>query len=96
MSFIDLIIVLMKKAPVGRVRTLLGTDGPVFEIEYPNGYSASVIDDGHGRQNGRLEIAVVYQDDIVYDTPVTDDVCAHLTVSEAVKVCRQIAALPSR
>ena len=70
--------------------------GVQIKIKYPNGYSASIINDGYGARWGYLEIAVIYDDDIVYDTPITGDVVVVTSIEEAERLCRAIAALPPR
>lgn len=52
---------------------------------FPNWYGASIINDGYGREEGLLELAVILFDgpdswDFFpdYDTPITDDVLGYL------------------
>ena len=54
--------------------------------KFPNGFGASVI---HGRTSYGLEVAVLEYDDqgnrrMTYDTPLTDDVIAHVDDLEVV------------
>ena len=48
---------------------------------FDNGYSASVVSNefSFGGRDGLYELAVIYNDAIVYDTPITDDVLGYLT-----------------
>jgi hypothetical protein len=70
--------------------------GHQWKFGFPNGYQASVIDDGYGHESGRYELAVMHEGSIVYDTPVTDDVLGFLSEDEVVAALDQIAALPAR
>ncbi len=65
---------------------------------FPNGYTASIIRHlgSYGGREGLFEVAVMYEDRLVYDTPVTDDVVPRLTPKECADVLAQIAALPPR
>ena len=64
-------------------------------VNFDNGYAASIVT-GIGLDQNRYEIAVLYNDDLVSDTPVTDDVVAGLKREEVDAVLDQIAALPAR
>lgn len=71
--------------------TLVG--GKQWKFNFPNGFGASVINDGYGREAGRFELAVFGPDDhITYDTPITDDVLGHLTEEEVAEALDRIAA----
>lgn len=65
--------------------------------EFPNGYGASVIN--HTYSYG-LELAVIYwrgeEFDLVYDTPITDDVIGHLTNERVEELLLKIENLPGR
>ena len=51
--------------------------------KFPNGYGASVIDCGYGREEGLWELAVInHEYDIQYDTPITSNVLGWLTVEQ--------------
>lgn len=60
---------------------------------FPNGYGASVINDGYGGDSGRFELAVLKDDRLTYETPITDDVLGWLTEDDVEKALDQIAAL---
>ena len=55
-------------------------DGVQLLLEFLNGYSASILrtDHSYGGPAGLYEIAVVRGGDVVYDTPITDDVIGYL------------------
>ncbi len=65
---------------------------------FPNGYTASVIRStySYGGADGLYEVAILHGDDLVYDTPVTDDVLGSLTEAEVADTLAAIAALPER
>ena len=64
---------------------------------FGNGFGASLICNGYGQEDGRLEVAVT--DDkrvIIYDTPITDDVCGYLWTIDAIRVMMEIQQLEKR
>jgi len=65
--------------------------------EFPNGYSASVIigPKSYGGSRGLYELAVMYDGDLDYTTPITDDVLGHLSPGEVTEILAQIEALPA-
>lgn len=66
--------------------------------EFPNGYSVSVVSHGYsyGGSEGFWEGAVMHGGDIVYDTPVTDDVVGWMDEDAVLAFCHEVAALPAR
>ena len=66
--------------------------------KFPNGYEASIIRGfgSYGADQGLYELAIFCGDDIVYDTPITDDVLGHLCPSDVTEILAQIEALPER
>lgn len=72
--------------------------GVQAKLAFDNGYSVSVIQ-GYGTYtNGpdEWEVAVMYGNELVYDTPITNDVIGHLSREGVTEVMRQVAALPPR
>jgi hypothetical protein len=67
--------------------------GVQWEFTFPNGYGASVINDGYGREAGLWELAVLCNGALCYDTPITGDVLGWLTVEEVREHLRSIAEL---
>lgn len=69
-------------------------------IFFPNGYGASVVtgDKFFYTSPGRpYELAVLDKDfNLVYDTPVTDDVVGHCTEEMVTELLHQIQKLPKR
>lgn len=71
---------------------------------YDNHYGVSVVRGPytHGGRQGLYELAVVYMapDDIysqlVYDTPVTNDVEGYLTPDDVTRLMEQVSQLPPR
>lgn len=69
-----------------------------YRWEFPNGYTASVVRGywSYGYAEGLWEVAVIHDDELVYDTPVTSDVIGRCTEDDVVHLLDQIEALPSR
>jgi hypothetical protein len=66
-------------------------DGKQIIYRFPNGYGARVVD--HSFSYG-LEIAVLdSNDNITYDTPITDDVIGYNTPESAAKIITEISKL---
>ena len=66
---------------------------------YSNGYGASVLWGGssYGANKGLFEVAVLNADgEIVYDTPITSDVCGFLNFGEVADILQRIRNLPVR
>lgn len=66
-------------------------------VKFPNGYGASIVRGPYtyGGSEGLYEVAVLnINNDITYDTPITDDVIGNLTESDVIHILNQIAALP--
>ena len=69
--------------------------GSQWKFRFPNGYGASVINDGYGAESGLYELAVLdAEGHLAYDTPVTDDVLGWLTEEQVAETLDKIAALP--
>jgi len=70
----------------------------VREIEFENGYSASIIshDFSYGGQSGLFEVGILYDGILVYDTPVTNDVIGHLDFAGVAAILKDIEELPPR
>ena len=73
-------------------------NGVAARLKFPNGYEASVVrgDFTYGGPRGLYELAVLHDGEIVYDTPVTDDVLGHLTEGDVTERLNEIASLPPR
>lgn len=65
---------------------------------FDNGYQASVITGGwaYSTEDMPYEIAVMCNNDVCRDTPITDDVVGYLTEEAANDILQQIANLPKR
>lgn len=69
--------------------------GEIARLNFPNGYTASVLRGGHFyTAGGTYEIAVMRDGNMVYDTPITDDVLGYLSLDEAERAISEIASLP--
>jgi len=61
---------------------------------FDNGYGASVIRGRYSYGGPKLfELAVLKNDNLCYDTEITNDVIGHLTRAEVQKLLAQIASL---
>jgi hypothetical protein len=67
-------------------------------VEFDNGYTASVVsnDMSYGSDRGLFEIAILYNDDIVYDTGLTEDVIGFLDFQGVADTLKKIEKLPKR
>jgi hypothetical protein len=76
----------------------LGQGGQQLRIDYPNDYGASVVwfPGSYGYEAGLLGLAVFYDGDLCYDTPITNNVIGHLTGEEVCALLEKIFALPER
>jgi hypothetical protein len=65
--------------------------------EFPNGYGASVISHNYsyGGKDGLFELAVLLNDEIKYDTPITDDVIGYLAEEDLEEILLKIMELKS-
>lgn len=73
--------------------------GYQYIFEFPNGYSASIIKNKHsyGGRQGLWELAVVDKDgNVLYDTPITDDVIGYLGDTQVSDYLYKIADLPAK
>lgn len=69
-----------------------------LKLSFANGYVASVVrhDFSYGGKQGLFEVAVMDKDfNILYDTPITNDVVGHLSPDRLVKVLQDIKDLPN-
>lgn len=64
-----------------------------FVFEFENGYSASVIDYGFGREAGLFELAVMKGGHLCYDTSITPDVIGYLDVYKVNRLLDRIKRL---
>jgi len=67
-------------------------------VEFDNGYTASIVcnDMSYGSDRGLFEIAILYRDNIVYDTGLTEDVIGFLDFQEVADTLKKIEQLPRR
>ena len=67
-------------------------------VEFDNGYTASVVsnDASYGSDRGLFEIAILYKDNIVYDTGLTEDVIGFLDFQDVADTLKKIEQLPKR
>ena len=73
-----------------------------LQLDFDNGYTASVlrasdeINGSYGYSQGLYELAVLHNNEIITDTPVTGDVLGYLTVNDVIDAMNRIKALPPR
>jgi hypothetical protein len=70
--------------------------GKKSRMHFENGYGVSVISHSHsyGGSKGLYEIAVLdSEDNLTYDTPVTNNVIGYLTEEEVTDVMKQVQKL---
>lgn len=69
--------------------------GVIARINFDNGYGASVVKSvySYGGNQDLYELAVIKDDAICYDTPITDDVLGYLTEDDVTKYLSQIQNL---
>jgi hypothetical protein len=67
-------------------------------LRFENGYTASIVSSpiSFGGNHGLFEVAVMVEDTIVYDTPITDDVIGFCTFADVARILLAIEALPPR
>jgi len=69
------------------------------QIKFDNGYTASIICLGiysYGGEEGLFEIGILHNDELVYDTPLTNDTIGYLDFFEVAEVLNKIKNLPPR
>ena len=85
--------------------TSIGLGGLQLILRFDNGYGASLIcnEISYGNEDDFWELAVIHfkstdpgDYELVYDTPITDDVLGYLDDKWAVEILRDIKALPPR
>lgn len=64
-------------------------------LQFPNGYGISVIRGtySYGGDEGLYECAVLKDDKLYYDSPITDDVIGYCDEDEVTKIMKQIQEL---
>lgn len=62
-------------------------------LNFENNYGISVITGGYGSVKEPYEIAVLYDNEITYNTHITDDVIGHQTESLVTEIMKQIQQL---
>jgi hypothetical protein len=72
-----------------------GMGGVMSRIEFENGYGASVVKTPYtyGGDKGLYELAVIRNDELCYDTPITNDVIGYLRPEDVTDVLAKIQQL---
>ena len=73
----------------------IGMGGVMSRIEFDNGYGASVVCTPftYGGDKGLYELAVLKDDELCYDTPITSDVIGYLRPEDVTDVMEKIQKL---
>ena len=74
----------------------LGADfGIVSRTKFDNGYEVSVVKSeySYGGKDGLYELAIFKDDEICYDTPITNDVLGYLSDKDVTEVLIKIQQL---
>lgn len=66
------------------------------KFQFDNGYGASVVSSvmSYGGNKGLFEVAVLKDDEITYDTPITGDVVGYLDFAGVADILDRIQKLP--
>ena len=67
-----------------------------YRLDFPNGYSADIINVSHVDETNKYEVAVMQGKECVYDTPVTDEVVRFRDIYGVLDTTKKIAALEPR
>lgn len=69
--------------------------GYLGTVDFPNGYGASVVRSSfsYGGNEGLYELAVIKNEEICYDSGVTEDVIGYLDETEVCKLLDEIQDL---
>ena len=79
----------------GFIGCKLSHGGRQWKFEFDNGYGASVITGGiaYCNESQPYELAVLKDNDLCYDTPITDDIIGYLTSNEVYDLLDRIEQL---
>ncbi len=69
--------------------------GLAYKFRFPNNYGASVVKHrgSYGNRDDLFELAVMYRDELNYNTPITNDVLGYIGNKEVMKTLREIMKL---
>lgn len=72
--------------------------GTIASHTFSNGYGVSVItgEFAYSTEDSPYEVAILYNDEIVYDTELTGDVIGHNTEEDLDIILQQVEAFPPR
>lgn len=71
--------------------------GEYYQVDFENGYGTSIVRHqySYGGKDGLFELGVLHNDQLCYDTPITDDVIGYIPEHEVATYLDQIAQLPT-
>ena len=64
------------------------------KVMFQNGFGASIITGGYSEKGHPYELAVIDENGLRYDTPITDNVIGWLNKSEVMEILIKISKLP--
>ena len=69
--------------------------GVISRLYFENGYGVSVVKTNYsyGGKDGLYELAIFKNDELCYDTPITDDVMGYLSPEDVTDIMSKIQAL---
>lgn len=72
--------------------------GEYYNVTFENGYGASIVRHqySYGGKDGLFELGVLHNDQLCYDTPITNDVVGYLTEDDVTNYLDRIACLPTK
>ena len=81
--------------PVGAIESRDYLGGYVYKANFDNGYGISIVkhSGSYGHEDDQWEIAVLKDNKLCYDTPITSDVIGWLTDKEVADYAKQISEL---
>jgi len=65
-------------------------------MSFKNNYGVSVIIGGYGSSSKPYEVSILYNNNLTYNTHITDDVIGYLTESEVTKIMIQVQKLKDK
>ena len=67
-------------------------DGQQARLQFENGFGVSVITGfgSYSNEDSPYELAVLWEDQLCYSTPITNDVMGYLTSEEVTEIMKQI------
>lgn len=86
---------MLKEFDIYKVDSQLAYGGVIIKYLFINGYGASIAKhkQSRGYEKDKWELAILKDDEITYDTPITDDILDWLSEEDVKEVLEQIIRL---